>query len=119
MNRFQRIILLAGLLAITGFCLRPPFQIEQVTYLINIENDVPHRAGMNIENVGHRWLWNPPEGSTRPGYMSRPTLESRVARIDWQRLSIYTGLMAAFCLFLAFVIFKDASRQSKPSTPEE
>jgi hypothetical protein len=51
--------------------------------------------------------------------MSRPTLESRVARIDWQRLSIYTGLMAAFCLFLAFVIFKDASRQSKPSTPEE
>jgi hypothetical protein len=45
-------------------------------------------------------------------------VESRTARIDWQRLSIYTGLMAAFCLFLAFVIFKKAPRQSKPSALE-
>jgi hypothetical protein len=50
--------------------------------------------------------------------MSRPTLESRVARIDWRRLSIYTGLMAAFCLLLVFVIFKGASRQSEPSALE-
>jgi len=46
-------------------------------------------------------------------------MESRSARIDWQRLSIYTGLMAAFCLFLAFVIFKNSPHQSKPSALEE
>ena len=92
--------------------------MEHVTYFFNKGTDVPHRAGMSIENMGHRWIWDPPQGGTQAGYMSRPVLESRVARIDWQRLSIYTGLMVAFCLFLAFVIFRETPRQSKPSAQQ-
>jgi len=115
MNRFQRIILLAGLLAVTGFSLFPPYQWEATTYQID-----GRKVGPITQDVGHHWIRSPQDGSVRKGYLSNaPTMESRSARIDWQRLSIYTGLMAAFCLFLAFVIFKNSPHQSKPSTLEE
>ncbi len=114
MNHFQRIILFAGLLAITGFCLRPPYQWEVATHHIN-----HGKVGTITQDAGHYWIRSPPDGITRQGYLVGPTMESRAARIDWQRLSIYTGLIAAFRLFLAFVIFKNGPRQSKPSTMEK
>jgi hypothetical protein len=80
------------------------------------------RKGRAItQDAGYYWIWNSPDGSVPKDYLANaPTMESRVARIDWQRLSIYTGLVAAFCLFLAFIIFfKTAARQSKPSALEK
>lgn len=104
----QRIILLLGLFIITAFCLRPPYLWEETTYRINRESGTPHKAGTTTENAGHRWIWSPPTGITKPSYMvgmSGPALESRVAKMDLSRLGVYVGLTVAFSLFLAFGVF--------------
>jgi hypothetical protein len=51
MNRFQRIILLAGLLAITGFCLRPPYQWEVTTH-----HTSHGKVGAITQDTGHHWI---------------------------------------------------------------
>ena len=51
MNRFQRIILLAGLLAITGFCLRPPYQWEVTTH-----HTSHGKVGAITQDAGHHWI---------------------------------------------------------------
>jgi len=115
MNHFQRIVLLAGLLAVTGFCLCPPYQWEVTTRQFS----GGEKVAAIMQDAGHCWIWSPPAGSVQQSSLAGPTIESRIPRIDWQRLSIYVGLMAAFCLFLTFVIFKNFPRQSKPSTLEK
>src|SRR5262245_16850717 len=118
MNHLQRIILLAGLLAVTGFCLCPPYQWEVTTYEYRGANVL--KVATITQDAGHYWIWSPPNGSVLRDHSAFARItESRIARIDWQRLSVYTGLMAAFCLFLTFVIFKNSLRQSKPSTLEK
>ena len=114
MNHLQRIILLAGLLVVTGFCLRPPYWREVTKY--QFHGPKPEKLATFRENAGHYWIWSPPDES--PLTNGRVVAESCTAWIDWQRLSIYTGLVTAFCLFLTFVIFKNSLRQSKPSTLE-
>jgi len=118
MNLFQRVILLVGLLAITGFCLCPPYQWEVTTYQYHGVNVL--KVAAVTKDAGHYWIWSPPDGSVQQGYLSNARVtQSSAARIDWQRLSIYTGLMAAFCFFLTFAIFRNFRRQSKPSTLEK
>jgi hypothetical protein len=107
MNLFQRVILLAGLLVVTGFCLYPPYQWEVATY--QYRGASVQKVATITQDAEHYWIWDPPQGTVVRDY-------SRVARIDWQRLSVYAGLVTAFCLFLTFVIFKNFPRQSKPST---
>jgi hypothetical protein len=110
MSLSQRIIISLGLLVVTGFCLRPPFQWERTTYLINPESNVPHRAGTTTTNAGHHWIWSPPDG-TQNEVNDRRT--SRSAVMDWQRLSIYVGLTAAIVYFGAFMILGSRKERLK------
>ena len=51
MNLFQRIILFAGLLAVIGFCLYPPYQWEVTTH------QVSHgKVGTITQDAGHHWI---------------------------------------------------------------
>lgn len=104
MNQTQGFILFFGLVAIVFLCLRPPYQWEHATYVISFQN-VPHKANVQTENIGHYWIWEPPKGwEERLGGRER---KSRVAIVDWPRLGVYVGVAGAIALFGAFVVFND------------
>jgi len=104
-NRPQRIIIFLGLLAVAGFCLRPPCRLEQTAYLINRESRTPHKATSHARNIGHRWIWHLPQGSTGEDFQlgAGRVLVSSVATVDWQRQGVYVGLAFLATLFGAFV----------------
>jgi len=102
MSGAQRTIIFLGLLAIIALSLYPPFQMEHAMYLINYETGVPHRAGVSLENIGHHWIWSPPQ---REQEETRREIRSHIASVDWPRLGVYVGLIIAVTLFLAFVLF--------------
>lgn len=117
MNQTQGVILFLGLVVIVALCLRPPYQWEHTTYLINDNNSVPHKAGVNMASIGHCWIWSPPQGWTEEDYKgSHLASISHGAIIDWPRLGVYVGLTLTVALFGAFVVFNDklVSRSKKP-----
>lgn len=103
MNTAQRVILFLGLVAIIGLSLRPPFQWEHGTYLLNRESGVPHKVASHAENIGHRWIWDVPEGWGHT--VSFRERRSRAASVDWPRLGVYVGAATLITLFAAFVVF--------------
>lgn len=103
MTNAQRIILCLGLTVVIALSLRPPYQWEHSTYLVNRGSNVPHSVGARTENIGHRWIWDSPQGWEE---VPSPTVrKSRVAVIDWRRLGVYVGVAVLVTLFATFVIF--------------
>ncbi|HEU0173448.1 MAG TPA: hypothetical protein VFV58_04240 [Blastocatellia bacterium] len=117
MNQVQGIILFFGLIMIVILCLCPPYQWENATYLINDDTSVPHKAEVNVANIGHCWIWSPPQGWTEETYKGYHLATiSHVAAVDWPRLGVYVGLTTVVALFGAFIVFNDrlVSKDKKP-----
>lgn len=108
MNQAQKTILFLGLVAIVVFCLRPPYHWEDTTYILSRDSRAPHRAGVQVENIGHHWIWSSPQGWDVN--VSQRERMSRTAQIDWQRLGIYVGLTALVTPFVAFVVLGNRKR---------
>ncbi len=104
MSRAQQTIMFFGVFMTVAFCLRPPYKWERTTYFLNSESGVPHQAMIQMEDIGHLWIWNPPRGWNEQRTFSERI--SHVAVVDWPRLGIYVGLTAIITLFLAFAVFR-------------
>lgn len=104
MSNLKRIILLIGLCIAAGAVLRPPYQWEQTTYLINPESAVPHKASAQIVPAGHHWIWAPPQGWTEKKEDDYEERTTHVAMIDWERTGVYAGLPIVFFAFAAIVV---------------
>src|SRR5262245_16385222 len=107
MNQIQKVLLGLGLAAIIFLCLCPPYNWERTTYIMAMSTGAPRKAEVIIENAGHHWIWDAPGGMLRQAQEGLHQLRaSSNAMLDWPRLRIYVGLIAALTLFATFIIFR-------------
>lgn len=103
MNRIRLTIMACGLLIIVGLCLRPPYQLRQTAHIVSRESRVTRKDAAHTMNIGHYWIWNPPQGATNQigaGYV----LVSSVATVNYPRQSAYIGLTLLLTIMGALVI---------------
>ena len=106
MNRIRTIIVICGLLISVGFCLRPPYQREQTARIINPVSSATRKDASHTVNIGHYWIWNPPQGTTGNDYqIGASVLVSSIVTVDYPRLGVYIGVIALITLAGTFVIF--------------
>lgn len=102
MSRAQKAVIAFGLLAVVGFCLRPPYKLKNTAYIINRQTPLVHKTTTHITNIGHCWIWNPPRSGAKEVFPAGHVMMSSVATVDWLRLGVYVGLVVAVVLFLMF-----------------